>query len=152
MQAPRGSKEAGFELGVANMVVYGGYGTATGGGNLCVLKSNHTEDEIAAAWEFIRFAMTDEQVTANAILTGYLPTTYTAAESAAMQEYYKTNPEAKVAYEQSEFALERVWSPHRSEWNEALKTGFSYLIQDRSMTPEQALEFLQTQEKQIFGA
>ena len=68
-----------------------------------------------------------------------------------MQEYYKENPLAKVAYEQSEYAMERVWSPYRAEWNTALKTGFSYLIQDRSMTPEEVLDYLITQEKQIFG-
>ena len=145
------SQEAGFELGVSNMVVYGGYGTATGGGNLCVLKQNHSEEEIAAAWEFIKFALSDEQSVNNAILTGYLPTTYTAAESAKMEEYYASNPLAKVAYEQSEYAMERVWSPYRAEWNTALKTGFSYLIQDRSMTPEEVLDYLITQEKQIFG-
>ncbi len=147
----KSSAEAGFELGVANMTVYGGYGTATGGGNLCILKANNSEEQIAAAWEFIKFVMSDEQSVENAILTGYLPTTYTAAESPTMQNYYKENPLAKVAYEQSEYALERVWSPYRSEWNTALRTAFSYLIQDKSMNAEQALEYLKTQEKQIFG-
>lgn len=147
----KNSAEAGFELGVANMTVYGGYGTATGGGNICILKANNSEEKIAAAWEFIKFVMSDEEAVQNAILTGYLPTTYTAAESAAMQDYYKENPHARVAYDQSEYAMERVWSPHRAEWNTALKTAFSYLIQDKSMNAEQALEYLKTQEKQIFG-
>ena len=69
------AKEAGIDLGMARTVGYGGYSAPLGGGSVGIIGKDHTDQEIAAAWEFVKFLMSDQQVAANHIETGVLPTT-----------------------------------------------------------------------------
>ncbi|MCD8045494.1 MAG: extracellular solute-binding protein [Clostridiales bacterium] len=50
------------------------------------MEENHSQQEIAAAWEFIKFLLEDEQVAENAADTGYLPITYSSTETDTIQE------------------------------------------------------------------
>jgi len=145
------SADNGIDLGVAPNIGYGGYATAGGGGNIAVIEKNSSQQQIAAAWEFIKFLMADEQVASNSINTGYLPVTYSAADSEQMQSHWAAEPEAKVAYDQLQYSTEPSWAINRSEWNTQIKTAISYVIQDGSQTVDQAIDYLKKQEKIIFG-
>ena len=105
---------------------------------------------MAAAWEFIKFLMTDEQVAKNAAQTGYLPVTYTSVETDIIQDLWTTRPEYRVAFEQLEIAQELPYSPYKSEFEEAMKVVCSQLIMDRSITAEEAVQILKDEASVIF--
>lgn len=140
-----------IDVGVAYNIGYGGYATAGGGGNIAVISKNSSQQQIAAAWEFIKFLMEDEQVVSNAINTGYLPVTESAAQSEEMTSFWAQNPYARIAYDQLEYSVEPSWSINRSEWNNQVKTAVSYVIQDGSKSVDEAISYLQTEEKIIFN-
>jgi sn-glycerol 3-phosphate transport system substrate-binding protein len=54
----------------------------------------------AAAWQFLKFLDTPENMTTWAIGTGYIPIRKSSAASTAMQDYWAKNPGFKVAYDQ----------------------------------------------------
>ena len=144
------SNEAGIELGVSYMPVYGGYGSNGGGGNICVIGKDHTQQEIAAAWEFIKFLETDEWAAKRAADTGYLPVTYSSTETETIQNLWKESPHYKTAFDQLEYCRDANWSLYQSEWNQYLKQAMSYVIQDFSMTPAEAVGYLKEQASIIF--
>ena len=41
-------------------VGYGGYSAPLGGGSIGIIGKDHSQQEIAAAWEFVKFLMSDE--------------------------------------------------------------------------------------------
>lgn len=142
---------ANIDLGVSPMVGYGGYTASLGGGHLVVLESNHSQQEIAAAWEFVKFLLQDEQVAQNAVDTGYLPTTYSSIQTEMIQALWAEKPAFKTAFDQVEYATFNTRSTDTAEWNSQMTTAVSYVIQDMSMTPQEAVEYLKTQERIIFG-
>lgn len=144
------SKEAGIELGVSYMPVYGGYGSNGGGGNICIIGKDHSQQEIAAAWEFIRFLESDDWAAKRAVDTGYLPVTYSCTEMESVQNLWKEDPQFKTAFEQLEYCTDCNWSLGQSEWDTYIKQAISYVIQDYSMTPAEAVEFLKQQEPIVF--
>lgn len=143
-------KTAGIDLGVSPMVGYGKKAASLGGGHLVVLESNHSQQEIAAAWEFVKFLLSDEQVAKNAADTGYLPTTYSSVETDTIKNLWAESPAFKAAYDQIEYATFNTRSTNTAEWNSQLTTAISYVIQDRSMSPKEAVDYLKTQERIIF--
>lgn len=145
------AKQKGMDLGVSPMVGYGGYTASVGGGHLVVFDSNHSQQEIAAAWEFVEFLLGDQQVAENAADTGYLPITYSSIETDVIKNLWAEHPGFKLAFEQVEYASYNTRSTYSSEWGTQMKTAVSYVIQDMSMTPKEAVEYLKTQEKIIFG-
>ena len=144
------SAEAGWELGVSAMPAYGGYGTNGGGGNLCIVGAGKTQQEIAAAWEFVKFLSSDEMVAKRAVETGYLPVTWSSTKHELVQAKWAEQPEYKVAFDALSTCRDANWSEYQSEWNGYLKTAMSYVVQDFSMTPEEATEYLIKQAKIIF--
>ena len=82
------AEEAGFPLGMGASVGYSGYAAPLGGGSVGIIAKGHNEEEIAAAWEFVKFLMEDKQVVANHIETGVLPVTYSAVETEEMKEFW----------------------------------------------------------------
>lgn len=144
--------EAGINLGMSKTVSYGGYAAPLGGGSIGIIGEGHSQQEIAAAWEFVKFLMSDEQVVANHIETGVLPTTYSAAESDAMKEFWAdpANEGYKISYEQVGVASEPKMSLYTSEWNSIVRNAYSELIQARDITPEQAVETLQKEAEALF--
>lgn len=102
--------ELGFELGTGFIPKEVTYGTTTGGCCL-IMASNVTDEEKAAAWEFVKFMTETEQAISSSIKTGYLPTRKSAGSSETMQEYFKEVPLAKVALDQLEYAVGRPTNP-----------------------------------------
>ena len=146
----KNAKAAGIEVGVAFLPTWDIPAAPTGGGNVAIIQRNKSDQQMAAAWEFIKFLMSDEQVAKNAASTGYLPVTYGAAETEIMKELWAKQPEYKVAFDQLEIAQELPWSPYKSEFEEVLKVVCSELIMDRRITPEEAVKTLQMEASVIF--
>ena len=144
-------QKAGVNLGVAKFVGYGGYCASIGGGGLSVL-SNATSQEVAAAWEFIKFMYEDRQVVENATRTGYLPYTVSAGTNADMLAYWEANPQAKVGYDQLTYATYNDWSIYLETWRDQVSAAISYVIVDGTMTPEEAVDYLRRHAKVIFPA
>ena len=113
--------ELGFELGTAFIPKYVTYGTPTGGCCL-IMTSNVTDEEKAAAWEFLEFMTETEQAIKSSIKTGYLPSRKSAGESETMQEYFKEMPLAKVALDQLEYATGRPTNPGYVEAVDAIES------------------------------
>ncbi|WP_394298034.1 extracellular solute-binding protein [Gordoniibacillus kamchatkensis] len=80
------------------------YSTPTGGANLSLMAGSKNKD---AAWEFIRWTMTDPQGGLQFILdSGYLPFTKKMVESQQMKDLWAKQPNRKVAYDQLQYAVD----------------------------------------------
>jgi len=90
---------AKFEVGTALLPEQEKFGCPTGGAGLGILASAPDERK-RAAFEFIRFLAKPENAASWAKTTGYMPVTQSARESKEMQDYFKENPNYKVAVEQ----------------------------------------------------
>lgn len=75
------------------------FGCPTGGTGLSVLNSA-SEEEIAAAAEFLKFCTNTENAAKWAETTGYMPVRTSAIESEAYQAFLEANPNNRVAIEQ----------------------------------------------------
>ncbi len=140
-----------FELGVSYFPTLSDITSApTGGGNIAIVERGNDEQTLAAAWEFVKFLMSDEQVALNAANTGYLPITYSSATSQVLIDQWKEQPLYKVAYDQLEVAQELPWSGYKADFEELLKEYCSYVIQDQSQTPEEAVEQIKLNSYAIF--
>jgi sn-glycerol 3-phosphate transport system substrate-binding protein len=92
-----------IEIGVAPMPGPGAGATRGGvfvqGGELFMVNKSAPAKQ-AAAWKFLKFLDTPENMTTWAIGTGYLPIRTSSSDSTAMQDYWAKNPDFKVAYDQ----------------------------------------------------
>lgn len=146
------AKQAGFNLGAASMPGYSGESTAEiGGGNIAIIKNNSNDQQIAAAWEFIKFLLNDENVATNAINTGYLPITNSSVETEQIQNLWKDDPRFTVGWDSLKNGTEVYYSAKASEWRTSLQEVFDYVIVDKSMTPEDAVKYLKSQEAIVFN-
>ena len=143
------SKESGIDLGVAKMVGYGGYDAAIGGGGISILEDS-TQQEKAAAWEFLKFLLTDENQITMHQASSYLPFTTTARASEELAALWEDHPGFAAAAEQLEWATYNDWSIYLSEWRTQIGNCFSAVLVDGSMTPDEAVEYLRTQANVIF--
>lgn len=139
----------GFELGVAKMVGYGGYHAAIGGGGLCVLDTV-TAQEQAASWEFIKYLLSDDAQIKLHKASDYIPCTYSAREVEELKTYWTEHPGFAVAAEQLEYATYNEWSKYLSEWRTQVGNCFTAVLVDGSMTPDEAVTFLEGQATVIF--
>jgi sn-glycerol 3-phosphate transport system substrate-binding protein len=146
----RNAEQSGITVGNAFLPTWDKVAAPTGGGNMAIIERNNNEQELAAAWEFMKFLMTPEQVAMNAASSGYLPVTYESVETDIIQELWKEEPMYKTAFDQLEYAQELPWSPYKSEFEQVLTVICSELIMDRSITPEQAVRQLKEEAATIF--
>lgn len=143
------AEEAGIELGVAKMVGYGGYAAPIGGGGLVVLDSA-TQQEQAAAWEFIKFLYEDSNVIKMHKASSYIPFTYSSMQNQETIAYWDEHPGFKIATEQLEWGTYNGWSLYLSEWRTQIKNCMTSVLIDGSMTPEEAIDYLRKQAVVIF--
>lgn len=144
------AKEAGQNVDFGYLPGYSGPATNIGGGNLAILGANQSQQEIAAAWEFMKFIYQDEWVVDNSISTGYLPVTHSSTQNAELQAFWEENPWFKRAYEQLEWAKGSAFSEYEEEWRNAVNNALSYVIQDGTMTSDEAIGYLKRQASVIF--
>lgn len=103
--------DAGYEM---QIYPHPGFenGIATGAGNI-VMFAGATEEQRAAAAEFIEYLATDDEAGAYTVLTGYLPTTETCVNQADLAAFIEANPDYINAVNQMQYAHRR---PLTSAW------------------------------------
>ena len=147
------STEAGIELGVSYYPTYSVANRAVsiGGGNI-ILMAGNSEEVTSAGWEFIQFLMSDDMVAAEAIGSGYLPTTKTVETNETMAKFWEENPLFKVAYDQLAWGHceETPMFLDRTEFKTNVSNVTSQLIQERNITPEQAIEQIKSISAHLF--
>jgi sn-glycerol 3-phosphate transport system substrate-binding protein len=99
------------------------YANPTGGANVALMSNSKNKE---AAWEFIRWTMTDPQGGLQFILdTGYLPFTKKMVESQQMKDLWAKQPNRKVAYDQLQYAVDTnkhvAWTQVMQEFNKAIQ-------------------------------
>jgi len=146
------SEKSNIEVGVAMLPSWGKPMAPVGGGNVAIIDANTTDQQKAAAWEFVKFLMTDDQIARNSVNSGYLPVSKTSVKSSVVQDQWKIQPQYKVAFDQLSVAQEMPWSPYKSQYEEQMVVICGKLIQDRSISAEQAIDALKAEAKQIFPA
>ncbi len=149
-----GMKEHGYELGVAGFPTYNEEEpySVIGGGELVLISRDNTPEQHQAGWEFITFLMQDEQLYDNAIRTGYLPFTKSIVNNPEMAAFWEANPQFKVAYDQLQCAVVESY-PYfegRAEFRQNCQGVISTLIQERSITPEQAVQQIKDDNAHLF--
>jgi sn-glycerol 3-phosphate transport system substrate-binding protein len=90
------------ELGVAPFPAPGKAATGgvlVSGGELFMVNKSAPAKQ-AAAWKFLKFLDDPANMTTWAIGTGYVPIRKASASSSEMQQYWQTNPDYKIAYDQ----------------------------------------------------
>ena len=70
-----------------------------GGGNICI-NGDKDEAHTKAAWEFVKFVMSDSEQYYNSINTGYCPCTLSVANDPEMAKFWEEHPQYKVPFEQ----------------------------------------------------
>jgi sn-glycerol 3-phosphate transport system substrate-binding protein len=146
-------KDTGIELGVLPYPTYAQQPLAEiGGGNICVIRQGNTEDQVAACWDFVQHVLSDEMVAYNTIQSGYLPVTRSIVSYQPMLDFWSQNPIYQVPYKQLETARcqERPYVPYLQDYVAACWDTVSLLIQDQSITPEEAVEMIRSTTADLF--
>lgn len=140
---------AEFEVGVAFLPTWGTPSAPTGGGNIALLKDN-PQEYIDAAWEFIAFLMTGEQIAQNSITTGYLASTKSSVETDAIKALWEAQPQFKVAFEQLAIGNELPWCAFKADFEDQLTIVCGELIQSQTITPAEAIAKLKETAEEIY--
>lgn len=91
-----------FNYGVADLPQVNAQdsSTAAAGGASLVLYNRGDNNKLTAAWKFMKYATAAETQAKWAQATGYIPVNRGSEKLPAMQQFYRENPEFKVALEQ----------------------------------------------------
>lgn len=141
--------KAEFEVGVCFLPYWDTPSAPTGGGNIAILKDN-PQASIDAAWEFLAFLMTDEQVALNAVNTGYLPSTKTSVESEVITSLWAEKPQFRVSFDQLAIAHELPWCEFKADFEDQMTVVCGQLIQSREITAEEAIAALKDAAEMIY--
>ena len=90
------------------------YRLFTGGANI-MMASNKSDEEKAAAWEFIKFATSPESNVFHSFATGYVLNHNGLADLPEVQEKWAAEPARKVAYDQLAYVNETYVSIYTAE-------------------------------------
>ena len=142
-------KNAEFEVGVVYLPYWEQPSAPTGGGNIALLKDN-PQEYIDAAWEFLAFLMTDEQIATDASKTGYLPSTKTSTETDIIQNLWAEHPQYRVAFDQLENGHELPWCAFKADFEDQMTIVCGELIQSRTITAAEAIQKLQEAAEMIY--
>lgn len=150
----KGSADNGIELGVTTFTTYDPEKPVSmiGGGNVGIIGTGNSEEQVAASWEFVKMLMSDDVVANTSITTGYVPVTHTVAQFPRLVEYWGTNPMARVAYDQLDTAIpqEFPYVPYLQDFTIICWDASSLLIQDKSLSPEEAVQYIITNTASLF--
>ncbi len=141
------AKANGIELGVAMFPTYDpeNHVAEIGGGNIAIISEGKSDEQIRAAWEFIKFVMSDSEQYYNSTKTGYCPCTLSVANDPEMAKFWEENPFYKVPFNQ-------LLTAGRGQELPALETAQDFtqlcedtagrLIQAQETTPEEEVKRL----------
>ena len=142
------ARELGIDLRTAPFPGYDGPCGVGAGGDISIIEANNDEQQIAASWEFVKFMMSDEEIAKRCEETGYLPVTEGSAE--LMKDLFDADPYLAVAYEARKVCEDLPGCSQRSEWQIQVDAACSYVIQDKSKTPEEAIDYLKSMLSTVF--
>lgn len=150
----KGCAENGIELGVTTFTTYDPEKPISmiGGGNVGIIGEGNSKEQIAASWEFIKLLMSDDVMANTSISTGYVPATHSVAAYPRLVEYWAQNPMAKVAYDQLGTAVpqEFPYVPYLQDFTIVCWDASSLLVQDKSISAEEAVEYIKTNTASLF--
>lgn len=117
------------------------WASCLGGENFSIIKGHHE----AEAWEFVRFALSEGNLTAMLDLMGYIPSRKDLAES---NQKLKNDPIMSVFVDEMQYAMPR--GPHAKwpEYSEAIYTALQESLTNQK-TPEQAARDAQIKAEKI---
>lgn len=141
-------KQSGQNIAAVAMPTYDGVGGVGGGGDVSIIAANNNDQQIAASWEFAKFLMSDEEVATRCKAIGYLPTSQGAAD--LMADVFAADPNMKNAYEARLNCVDVPGCMERSEWQTQVAAAVSYVVQDKSKTPKEAIEYLKSMLPTVF--
>lgn len=137
-----------FELGVAPLPEgEDGAANSLSGTNL-VMFADADEAERAAAWQYMEFLSSPEEMARWSAETGYLPISEEAAEHEEFQPYAEEHPWVMDVVEQ----LETATAPVPQPWTQEAQGHFAAAVDEvlsGSATPEEALEQAQESAEQL---
>lgn len=130
---------ATFDLGVAPMWRHREASVPIGGGNFYIFDQG--DDRVhQAAWEFLKWLVTDEPAAEFAIATGYHVQRVDTLEHPLMRERFEDRPEARITYDQLQsYAKARTLVPFWGEIHDLMTVATQQvLLEDRD--PQAALD------------
>lgn len=143
------NSNATFDFGTCFMPGNKQLGAATGGGNFYI-SSGISEDRVQAAWKFIKFATETERAAQWSLDTGYVATRQSCFETDLIKNYYEEVPQAKVAYEQIEYAKPELTTYNAAEiWRILNDNIQSAVVGDA--TAEEALNNAQEEAEEVLS-
>ena len=141
---------APFPFGVGMLPANKQHGAPTGGGNF-YLFSDSTDEEKAAAVEFVRWATAPEQAAEWSIATGYVAPRPDTWDTQIMQDYAEEVPGAIVAREQLEYAVPELSTFQGPQVTQILNTQLEAAITGQR-SPQEALDQAQREADAILQA
>jgi len=143
----KNAKENGIELGVAMFPTYDkeNHVAEIGGGNIAIIGEGKTDAQIKAAWEFIKFVMSDSEQFFNSTKTGYCPCTLSVANDPDMAAFWAENPFYQVPFNQLKTAGRGQEIPAletAQDFIQLCEDAAGRLIQAQETTPEEEVQKL----------
>jgi len=143
------NENAEFDWGVGFLPGGDGPGAPVGGGNFYIFKET-TEEERAAALDFVKFMTTPENAAVWSMATGYVAPRADAWEMPVMQEYAANLPQALVALEQLPYAYREFATFQRARVTQYLVDAIESVITGDS-DPATALAKAQEDADKVLG-
>ena len=141
------SQNAKFDYGVAFLPAHKRIGAPTGGGNFYI-SSGISKEKEKAAWKFIKFATSPERAAQWSVDTGYVATRNSAFETDIMKKYYAERPQAKVAFEQLQYAKPELTTYNAAEVWRILNDNIQSAVTGEK-TAKEALDNAQNQATEV---
>lgn len=138
---------ADFEFGTAVMPAGEKNLSPTGGGNFYIFKNLPKRNQ-EAAWNFIKWMTTPENVAKWSIVSGYTPVRKSAIKEPVLQDYYEEFPQAEVALDQLESGFREMSFYNNTQVREIFLTAIQNAL-DEIATPEEAMINAQKQAERI---
>jgi sn-glycerol 3-phosphate transport system substrate-binding protein len=138
---------ASFDFGLAPYPGNPEPASVLGGGNLYIF-ADASDEQKAAAFEFVKFMTSAELLADWGIQTGYVAPRDDSWETEALQNYLKEVPEAAVARDQIPVSVPELSTYENARVSEALNVAIQAALTG-SQTPEAALESAQAEAERI---
>lgn len=140
-----------FEVGTAFLPGNTRYAVPTGGANVVALTGH--EEDMAATMDFLKYLTSADVAGYWSSVTGYVPISQAAADSAVYQEFLASNDNGKTAMAQMEYT--DIPRPVNSNWSqihsEIMMTEMQRCVEDRSYSPEDAVAAISEQAKALLA-
>lgn len=140
---------AEFDFGVAFLPGHKRVAAPTGGGNFYI-SSGIPEENVQAAWRFIKFCTEPERAMQWSIDTGYVPTRTSCFDTEIGKAYFAEVPEAIVAFEQIPLAKPELTTYNAAEMWRILNDNIQSAVTGEA-TAEEALKNAQEQADELLS-